>query len=124
MTRQRATSFPSPFGLEVELDPERKLWVPNRRDRIFVPSNAPAKPALDWGNIKDWTTVLWKPATAQEAYLRELENEARRLYFYEFLNDCSPGRSEYLGISREVPIRYRDIQRSEEPQFRPRIPRW
>jgi hypothetical protein len=105
--RHRQQQFPSPFELpEMELDPEKLLWVPGRK-KIFIPS-AP-KPAVGF----DWSFSLEpiRPVTIQNL-------DFASLYLDRCI--CVPGRSEYMGISREVPITYQNIRRSERPAWRSR----
>jgi hypothetical protein len=113
--RHRQIQFPSPIPFEgFEEDPERALWIPGRK-KIFLPT-AP-KPTFSW----DIETTIDRIYDTQMLSLERL---------YGMFADCSPGRSEYLGVSRgfRIPLsttpaqRWSDVVRSETPLFRSR--RW
>lgn len=103
--RHRQQQFKSPFDLE--LDPERKLWVPGKK-KIFLPIPR-EKPALDF--TLDWIESLYRPHPSQRRFFEEQSRDG----FLRFLADCSPGRGEYLGVPR---VTYNDIQRSTIPMWR------
>lgn len=109
ISRHRQIAFPSPFTPEeIELDPEKGLWVPGRK-KIFVPS-AP-RPAFDWG-------INWARLDIQAECFRNL-----MLGGWDTRHcDCVPSRSEYLAQPRnlQIPVTYNDIKRSETPAFRSR----
>lgn len=103
--RHRQQPFKSPM-LEMELDPERKMWVPGKK-KIFIPAIRPCERLFSW----DIETVPRVTA-------RGLDFGAMRDFYAMLMADCSPSRGEYLAIPRDTPIRYGDIQRSSEPEFR------
>jgi hypothetical protein len=112
MTRHRQLHFPNPFTPEeIELDPEKGLWVPKRKT-FFLPT---IQPASLW-DFFDRTTI--------EKLLRE---DMRRGLDYWDMNrydycECVPGRQSFISRNPVVPTRnegtWNDVKRSDKPQFR------
>jgi hypothetical protein len=133
--RHRQQQFPSPFDIpELELDPEKELWVPGRK-KIFIPSAPKPVVGFDWGE-------LIRPLTAEMLDFRSLylnrplvdrpSSNARILGIGVSCDDCIPSRGIYTcdmrgrctepgEHERQQQIRtYNDIRRSEVPMFRSR----
>lgn len=127
MERHKTVQFPSPFfPEELELDPEKALWVPGKK-KIFVPSLKQAE-FLGWRYPPEAYRVHLFTQDMYEKSIMKLVDEARfevvnrreveeREARYDYC-ECVPGRAGFLGISRDVPVTYNDIRRSENPQFR------
>jgi len=88
--RHRQQQFVSPFDPhELELDPEKKLWVPGRK-KIFIPSSVPSPVRFSY----DLETIF------QPSLLRE--------FFFRNVCICIPERSRYIApASFRVPLSYR-----------------
>lgn len=119
ISRHRQVAFPSPFTPEeIELDPEKGLWVPGRK-KILVPSPKMPSYGLDWA-----------PITQSLDFQRECFRNLMLGGWDTRYCDCVPSRSEYLAQPRDlripvrdnnlVPVTYNDIKRSETPAFRSR----
>ncbi len=118
--RHRQQQFKSPLECpELELDPEKKLWVPGKK-KFFLP--APRQTSCQVLFSWDIETVpALQPISLSIPKLSEIfriEAEYAR-DFYARMAECVPGRDGFIVPTREVPVtRYRDIQRSSEPMFR------
>jgi hypothetical protein len=94
--RHRQQQFTSPFTMpELELDPEKALWVPGRK-KIFIPA---PKPVTKWLFENDFVR-------------EELSRMTMRHYLLNY-PICVPGRNELF-----TPRTWNDVVRSSEPMWK------
>jgi hypothetical protein len=111
--RHRQKQFPSPFSPEeLELDPEKKLWVPGRK-KILLPTVKPVS--------------LWDFFDFSKIALEKLDISRNPLWdrhFREMHPECVPSRSEVIRVPvSDKPRTWNDVQRTTQPNFRSRYMR-
>lgn len=124
MSRHRTVAFENPIApdLDLELDPEKELWVPGKK-KYFLPG----------GSTKLIELIQWDPIDfikeTTECNECERNDRLRRntlmREYAAMICDCLPGENRFRGERAQVEVPVYDtkgtwagIDRSTEPAFR------
>lgn len=117
MTRHKTVPFQNPINpdLDLELDPEKELWVLGKK-KYFLPG----------GSTKAIELITWDLDAIVRSWLRpfDIERTLRQNQVYGSWDrecECVPGRGQFLRVperQNNVAGTWLGIDRSTEPAFR------